>query len=58
MRTRCADLLQDAIKDSRTTSVPIELLVAQAGYFKRLSINYHGGERIRTCSACRLSRIC
>jgi predicted metalloprotease with PDZ domain len=38
------DLLHDAIRDSKTSSKPIELIVENTGYFKVLTIDYHGGE--------------
>lgn len=39
------DLLQDALKESATSSAPITLLVVDDGYYKTCVINYTGGER-------------
>jgi predicted metalloprotease with PDZ domain len=38
------DLLHDAIRDTKTSSQPVELIVENAGYFKVLKIDYHSGE--------------
>lgn len=42
------DVLSDAIKASRTSSQPIDLLVENDDYFKTCSLDYHGGERYPT----------
>ena len=40
-----ADQLNDAIKQSTTSTKPIEMLVENDNYYKVCSINYHGGPR-------------
>jgi len=40
-----AEILEDAIKASKTNSRPIELLVIVNDYYKICSIDYHDGER-------------
>ena len=39
------ELVHNAVKDSKTSSGPIELIVENQGYFKVLKLDYHGGER-------------
>jgi predicted metalloprotease with PDZ domain len=39
------ELLHNAIRDAKTTTQPIELIVENAGYFKVVTIDYHGGEK-------------
>jgi predicted metalloprotease with PDZ domain len=38
------ELLHAAIRESKTSSQPIELIVENTGYFKMTKIDYHGGE--------------
>jgi predicted metalloprotease with PDZ domain len=38
-------LMHDAIRNSKTTQAPIELIVENTAYFRDLKIDYHGGER-------------
>jgi predicted metalloprotease with PDZ domain len=39
------DLMHDAIRNSKTTEAPIELIVENTGYYRVVKIDYHGGER-------------
>src|SRR5579883_1299676 len=39
------DLLHDALKSAKTNKEPLELIVENAGYFKVVHIDYHGGDR-------------
>jgi predicted metalloprotease with PDZ domain len=39
------ELMRTAIRDSKKTSDPIELIVENTGYYKVVKIDYHGGER-------------
>jgi len=39
------DLLEEAIKASKDSTLPISLLVVVDDYFQTSNINYHGGER-------------
>ena len=38
------DVLRDAIKNSKNTTAPIELLVENADYYQTFKIDYHNGE--------------
>ncbi len=38
------DLLHAAIRESKTSSAPLELIVSNTGFFKVVKIDYHGGE--------------
>ncbi len=38
------ELLHAAVRESKTNSQPMELIVENTGYFKVLKIDYHGGE--------------
>ena len=40
-----AEILEDAIKTSKSNPRPIELLVIVNDYYKTCSIDYHDGER-------------
>ena len=44
-RKASEELLHAAIRDSKTSKEPIELIVENAGYFKVVKIDYHEGER-------------
>ena len=37
--------MHDAIRNSKTTQTPIELIVENTGYYRVVKIDYHGGER-------------
>jgi predicted metalloprotease with PDZ domain len=39
------ELLHNAIRDSKTSTEPIELIVENAGFFKVVKLDYHSGER-------------
>ncbi len=39
------DVLRDALKEGKTSSAPLELLVENADYFHAYKLDYHGGER-------------
>jgi len=39
------DVMQDAIKEAKSGSAPISLLVVDDDYYKTCMVNYHGGER-------------
>jgi predicted metalloprotease with PDZ domain len=39
------ELLHNAIRDAKTLTDPIELIVENAGYFKIVKIDYHDGEK-------------
>jgi predicted metalloprotease with PDZ domain len=39
------ELLHNAIRDAKTSTEPIELIVENAGYIKVVKIDYHEGER-------------
>ena len=39
-----ADVLRDAIKSAKNSTVPIELLVENTDYYKTYKLDYHGGE--------------
>jgi predicted metalloprotease with PDZ domain len=39
------DSLRDALKEGKTSSTPLELLVENAGYFHTYKLDYHGGEQ-------------
>jgi len=39
------DLLREAIRSSKNSSGPMEMITENDGYFKVLKIDYHGGER-------------
>lgn len=39
------DLLREAIRSSKDSSGPLEMITENDGYFKVLKIDYHGGER-------------
>jgi predicted metalloprotease with PDZ domain len=38
-------LMHDAIRNSKNTQTPIELIVENTAYFRDVKIDYHGGER-------------
>ncbi len=38
-------LMHDAIRNSKTTQTPMELIVENTGYYRVVKIDYHGGER-------------
>ena len=38
-------LMHDAIRDSKTSQTPMELIVENTGYYRVVKIDYHGGER-------------
>jgi predicted metalloprotease with PDZ domain len=38
-------LMHDAIRNSKTTQTPVELIVENTGYFREVKIDYDGGER-------------
>ena len=38
-------LMHDAIRNSKTSQTPIELIVENTGYYRVVQIDYHGGER-------------
>ncbi len=38
-------LMHDAIRNSKTSQTPIELIVENTGYYRVVKIDYHGGER-------------
>src|SRR5438105_4295999 len=40
-----ADVLHDALRATRNSSEPLELLVENTDYYKVLKIDYHGGEK-------------
>jgi len=40
-----ANLLRAAIIDAKSTTVPIEFIVANTGFYKILKLDYHGGEK-------------
>ena len=44
-RRATEELLHDAIRDAKDSTEPIELIVENAGYFKVIKIDYHGGEK-------------
>lgn len=39
------DLMNNAIRDSKTSKAPIELIVVNTGYYRVVKIDYHGGLR-------------
>ena len=41
----CGDVLRDALKEGKSSSAPLELLVENAEYFRTYEIDYHGGEK-------------
>jgi predicted metalloprotease with PDZ domain len=44
-RAFSGDVLRDALRDGKSSSQPLELLVENTGYFKTFTIDYHGGEK-------------
>jgi predicted metalloprotease with PDZ domain len=40
-----ADVWRDAIRSSKTSSAPIELIVENTDYFRVVKLDYHGGEK-------------
>ncbi len=38
-------LMHDAIRNSKNTQTPMELIVENTGYYRMVKIDYHGGER-------------
>jgi predicted metalloprotease with PDZ domain len=44
-RQATEELVRGAIRDSKSNSDPIELIVENTGYYKVVKIDYHGGER-------------
>ena len=43
-RQASEELLHAAIRDSKNSSEPIQLIVENTGYFKVVQLDYHGGE--------------
>ena len=39
------DVLRDALRQGKTTSTPLELLVENADYYRTFKLDYHGGEK-------------
>jgi len=39
------EILRDAVKATKTSNSPIELLVENTDYYKTYKIDYHGGEK-------------
>src|SRR5208337_2644264 len=39
------DVLRDALREGKSSSAPLELLVENAEYFHTYKLDYHGGER-------------
>lgn len=44
-RAFSGDVLRDALKASKASKEPLELLVENAGYYKTCKLDYHGGEK-------------
>ncbi len=44
-RKYSADVLHDALKEAKNSSVPIQLLVENAEYYRTVAVNYHDGDR-------------
>jgi len=44
-RKYSSQILRDALKASKTSTGPLELLVENTDYYKVYKVNYHGGER-------------
>jgi len=44
-RKYSSQILRDALKASKTSTEPLELLVENTDYYKVYKVNYHGGER-------------
>jgi len=44
-RKYSSQILRDALKASKTSTEPLELLVENTDYYKVYKLNYHGGER-------------
>jgi len=44
-RKYSSQILRDALKASKTSTEPLELLVENTDYYKVYRVNYHGGER-------------
>jgi predicted metalloprotease with PDZ domain len=40
-----ADVLRDALTATKQTTVPLELLIENAGYYRTYALDYHDGER-------------
>ena len=40
-----ADVLRDALREGKNSSVPLELLIENTDYYKTYKIEYHGGEK-------------
>jgi hypothetical protein len=38
-------ILRDALREGKTGSAPLELLVENTEYFKTIKLDYHGGEK-------------
>jgi predicted metalloprotease with PDZ domain len=43
-RQYTSSLMHDAIRDSKTSQTPMELIVENTGYYRVVKIDYHGGE--------------
>ena len=43
-RQYTASLMHDAIRDSKVSQTPMELIVENTGYYRVVKIDYHGGE--------------
>ena len=39
------ELLRVALKEAKSSAAPIEMIVENTGFFKVISVNYHGGEQ-------------
>jgi hypothetical protein len=37
--------LRDALREGKTSSAPLELLVENTAYYKTFKLDYHGGEK-------------
>lgn len=38
-------VLRDALREGKTSSEPLELIVENSTYFRTFNLNYHGGEK-------------
>ena len=38
-------MLQDALREGKTSSTPLELLVENTDYYQTYKLDYHGGEK-------------
>ncbi len=44
-RAYTADILHDAIRDTKSSTTPMQMIVENTGYFRVVNLNYQGGER-------------